>query len=483
MQPPPTGSSSKPAYLVSQVDTPTTAILSVGDSVNLGPDGVTPYRMAGIPDGLGAYDNGDGTFTVLMNHELGATVGAVRAHGAKGAFVSKWIVDADTLEVLHGEDLIQQVVTHDTATGTWNAPAKGVVLNRLCSADLPAPSALFDAASGLGTTERLFLSGEEAGAEGRVFAHVATGATAGTSYELPRLGKFSWENALANPGTGASTVVAGTDDSTPGQVYLYKGTKTTDANPVVAAGLTNGTLGGISVAGLAAESDANVISSPTTFTVADLGDVSGRTGAQLEADSTAAGATKFARPEDGAWDPARPNDFYFVTTASFGRKDDPATPASEYTAGLSRLWRLRFVDAANPSLGGTAEVLYESPAYDPALTDADQSGPRMMDNLTVNKGEVIIQEDPGNNAYLAGIWQYDIARDTMRRVYAHDAALFAPGSPGFITQDEESSGIIPASDLLGGRTYLAVSQVHKASADPELVEDGQLMAVRIPPAP
>jgi len=43
------------------------SILTVGDSVNLKPDGVTPYRMVGIPDGLGAFDNGDGTFTLIMN--------------------------------------------------------------------------------------------------------------------------------------------------------------------------------------------------------------------------------------------------------------------------------------------------------------------------------------------------------------------------------------------------------------------------------
>src|SRR5262245_5401884 len=28
------------------------------------------YKMVGIPDGLGAFDNGDGTFTVLMNQEI-----------------------------------------------------------------------------------------------------------------------------------------------------------------------------------------------------------------------------------------------------------------------------------------------------------------------------------------------------------------------------------------------------------------------------
>src|SRR5262249_40026280 len=38
------------------------SILTTGDSVGT-------YRMAGIPDGLGAFDNGNGTFTVLMNHE------------------------------------------------------------------------------------------------------------------------------------------------------------------------------------------------------------------------------------------------------------------------------------------------------------------------------------------------------------------------------------------------------------------------------
>ena len=59
------------------------SLITVGDSVNDKPDSATPYRMVGIPDGMGAFDNNDGTFTVLMNHELGATSGAVRAHGAK----------------------------------------------------------------------------------------------------------------------------------------------------------------------------------------------------------------------------------------------------------------------------------------------------------------------------------------------------------------------------------------------------------------
>lgn len=46
-----------------------TSILTVGDSVNDKSDG-TPYVMVGLPDGLGAFDNNDGTITILMDHEL-----------------------------------------------------------------------------------------------------------------------------------------------------------------------------------------------------------------------------------------------------------------------------------------------------------------------------------------------------------------------------------------------------------------------------
>jgi len=59
-------------------------IATAGDAYSDGAAGTK--TMAGIIDGLGAYDNGDGTFTVLMNHELPAAAGAVRdqAPGAAG---------------------------------------------------------------------------------------------------------------------------------------------------------------------------------------------------------------------------------------------------------------------------------------------------------------------------------------------------------------------------------------------------------------
>src|SRR5262245_6078565 len=113
-------SSSQSAYVIPTHSGVTTrSIMTVGDSVNLKPDGINPYRMVGIPDGLGAYDNGDGTFKLVMNHELpvnvssnvGAPVGGIRAHGNASAFVSRWTIDKTNLEVLKVEDLVQDNVS------------------------------------------------------------------------------------------------------------------------------------------------------------------------------------------------------------------------------------------------------------------------------------------------------------------------------------------------------------------------------------
>ena len=438
-------SSSQTPYIVrSMPGVVTKSILTVGDSV----DG---YRLAGIPDGLGAFDNGDGTFTVLMHHELSNTVGVVRAHGAKGAFVSKWTIRKDDLSVVSGQDLIQQIATWNTTTSSYNAPAKGVALSRLCSANLPPISAFY--ADGVGYNGRIFMDGEENGVSGRAFAHLMDG----TSYELPRLGKFSWENSLANPASGEKTIVVGTDDSNGGQIYIYVGQKTNSGSPVERAGLTNGNLYGLKVTGVSAEDAASGIPSGTPFSIASLGNVENISGAALETLSVASSVTSFQRPEDGAWDPRNPNDFYFVTTASF--------------TGNSRLWRLRFADIAHPENGGTIDMLLDG-----------SEGQRMMDNLTITgRGQIMIQEDPGGNDYLAKIRRYSIANDTLTEIAKHDPERFLPGAANFLTIDEESSGIIEVSDILGEGWFLLDVQAHYNIGDPELVEGGQLVALHAPP--
>ena len=118
-------SSSVTPYLVPvQPGVEFTSILTVGDTVKRKHKGNETYSMVGIPDGLGAYDNGDGTITVLMNHELVATSGMVRAHGGKGAFVSKWQIRKSDLKVLNGEDLIKTGREHGAS---YEPPSLGRV--------------------------------------------------------------------------------------------------------------------------------------------------------------------------------------------------------------------------------------------------------------------------------------------------------------------------------------------------------------------
>ncbi|MDP3332591.1 MAG: hypothetical protein Q8S55_11500, partial [Methylococcaceae bacterium] len=89
---------------------PTAAGWDVRPIITVGESAANGYRMVGIPDGLGAFDNSDGSFTLLMNHEVAADKGVMRAHGQKGAFVSRWVIDAETMAVRSGADLEQNTV-------------------------------------------------------------------------------------------------------------------------------------------------------------------------------------------------------------------------------------------------------------------------------------------------------------------------------------------------------------------------------------
>jgi hypothetical protein len=105
----------------------------------------------------------------------------------------------------------------------------------------------------------------------------------------------------------------------------------------------------------------------------------------------------------------------------------------------------------------------------------------MLDNITVNEqGHVIMQEDPGNNPHLARIWDYDPATDQLVLLAQHDPDRFDPTAPvsgnPFLTADEESSGIIDVTSILGSggqNAYLFDVQAHYNIAG-ELVQGGQL---------
>lgn len=436
------------------------ALFSAGETVNNKADGVTPYRMVGIPDGLGAFDNNDGTFTLLMNHELGNTVGTNRTHGGKGAFVSRWVIAKSNLAVLNISDLITNVFLWNGTT--THTQAVNAAFNRFCAADLPAASAFFNATTGLGTPNRIFMNGEEGNKEARAFAHVVTGPDAGKSYELPHLGKIAWENALANPFPQNKTIVGCQDDSTVSnsRVNFYIGTKANTGLDIDKAGLTGGTLYGVKLSGFTNETDAATATNGTAFSLFSYGNVASLTGAQIEAQAVASGVASFQRAEDGVWDPANPRDYYFVTTASFTSK--------------SRLWRLRFADIANPENGGTLDLL---------VTGTE--GHKMFDNITIDSaGNLILQEDPGNQSYVARMWKYVPSTGALFPIATFRPSLFTSGQPGFLTQDEESSGIIDVSSILGYKAMILVAQIHgtvgipAAASTVEIVENGQLLLMR-----
>ncbi|MBL7901995.1 MAG: choice-of-anchor D domain-containing protein [Bacteroidia bacterium] len=423
------------------------SILHAGESIG-------GYTLSGLGDGMGAYEAGGSTFTVLINHEMGNTVGATRAHGSVGAFVSKWVINKSNFQVVSGSDLIQDVkLWTGTTYTTYNAtnPSTLAAFARFCSADLPDLTAFYNPNSGKGTQDRIFMNGEETGNEGRGFAHVVTGAEAGVSYQLPHMGRYSYENAVASPFPQDKTIVVGLDDSSPGQVYVYVGNKSYTGSPIEKAGLFGGKLYGISVQGMFNEQTTSVVAANTKFNMIDMSSSALQTGATLNTNSNNNGVTNFNRPEDGAWDPNRPSDFYFVTTASF------STP--------SRLWRLRFTDITNPELGGTITAVLEG-----------AEGPKMMDNLCLdNHGHVLIQEDPGNQTHTAKVWQYKISTDVVSLINDHDSTRFKVAGPSFLTQDEEASGIIDLQGIKGAGWFLQYDQNHYGLPSP-VVEGGQLLA-------
>lgn len=435
-----------PFLLALEPNVTITSILTTGDALT----GSTTGVFGGIPDGIGAFDNGDGTVTVILDHEI-ASGGSVRDHGGTGAYIDTIIVDKATLAVVGGDDTIKTV-------NLWNGTqyvAGTTNFSRFCSGDLADTTAYLNVATGVGTDARIFLTGEESGVEGRAVATIVSGANAGTAYELPALGNLSFENLTANPFAQNKTIVAATDDGQNGQVYIYVGTKQATGTDIDKAGLTNGSLFGIKVTGFTDETNLNAANG--TFSLEQIVDAASKTGAQIDAASESQGVTSFLRPEDSAWDPEHPNVLYFTTTNSF--------------TGNSRLYKATFADISNPEAGGTIEAVLDG-----------SEGQHMFDNLTVANGKVILQEDPGNNAYIAKVYESDIATDTLSSILTFDQAKFTPGAAGFITQDEESSGVIDVTSIWGDadtRAYLLDAQVHKTTGNPATIEQGQLLLMKV----
>jgi len=476
-----------------------TSLLTVNDAGAAG----NGYELVGIPDGIGSRREG-GRLVAYANHELRSGTGIVRRHGQRGAFVSKLTIDPGTKRVVKGEDFINPGVRYwnyatgrysDTASPAWTnadgtaAPAQSAEFSRFCSGSLTDPGQLFNWRTSRGYSGQIYFANEENGDESRVFGVT----TAGDAHQLPRLGLFSYENTLAAASRSDTTLVIGNEDAADGQLWVYQGRKQRHGSPVDRAGLTNGALTVADVANQAVSTDAQFRTAygkntpvPVRFNSIDWT----QSGAAQNAAALAGGLT-LNRIEDGNWDPRRPDDFYFVTTVGGAAATAGIDPVTGFRTGRDGggLWRLRYVDIDRPELGATLTLL---------LDGSERVGPNAglnnPDNITIDQaGNLLIQEDPGQNVQEARIVAYRIADGALGVVAQFDPVRFSrdaaiANTPEFLTMDEESSGIVPASVPFGRNTFLFDAQVHTTKHLPpgtgpgtagEYVENGQLMLLKV----
>src|SRR5918992_1521088 len=223
-------------------DYETKALLTVGDEVPWTNDTSRTYQMVGIPDGLGAHTNEDGSTSVHMNHEFNNNVVSrpqEDAAGYRGAFVSRWVLGEDG-DVASGARAYDTVFVRDELVGPAaqednSTPAFG----RLCSGTLAGPKE--------GLDRPIYFAGEETGPSGAFDSSKGGSAIAffdNEAHVLPDLGHLSWENAVVQSSTGNKTVILNMEDgpaTLDNQLWMYVGTKARKSSSVLER---NGLVGG-----------------------------------------------------------------------------------------------------------------------------------------------------------------------------------------------------------------------------------------------
>ena len=462
-----------------------TSLLTVNDAGAAG----NGYEMVGIPDGIGLAIEG-GRAVAYMNHELRDAQGIVRRHGQIGAFASRLEIDRRTLAVAAGSDLVDPGVRfYDYPSGAYvtsgarfaDGMLQDATFGRWCSSTLTSPGLLYSESQRVGYHGQIYFGNEEDGDVGRTFGVL----TDGTAKALPRLGLFQWENTIPADNRSATTVVMGQEDGPAGptsQLWVYVGTKQRNGDAFDRAGLTNGRSLVIDAVNQAVTTDAEWRAAVGTGVPAPitLNEVPwNQSGAAQNAQALASGLG-LNRIEDGYWDPHDRDRFYFLTT-----EGGDTTTTFPYTRDGGGLWRLEFKDVDRPRQGATLTLLLDG------SEEIAPGKPKMNkpDNMTIDRhGNLLIQEDPGNNAHLARILAYRLRDGALGVVARFDRNRFQAGGSSFLTEDEESSGIIDADQAFGRGSFLFDAQVHTASGLPsgtgpntvqEYVENGQLLLLRV----
>ena len=393
----------KPEYITASTDAAEIKPLAYAG------DTFSGFTIQGIPDGMGAMRNADGTITLLSVHEV-PSYGAIgtlakaadKGKAIQGTSITKFTLNKAGDRVLKASDMVKSWSFYNYNTGQYQESPVGAApktqtvgmdsfISRFCSATLVQAGALSfkDGSTTLGYEGAVFLSGEEDGDSGY--------------------------------GRGFAFDMDGNDNAFRA---AYGKNKAVD------------------------------VKFEKTIWDADM---------KTQQLDHAAKGTEMTRVEDGEWDPSNPNVFYFLTTES--NKDPGATTPNPATPSVSRdgggLWRLTFVDGQKPELGAKLELLLDGTEA-PFLSKPD--------NLAVTSdGVVLIQEDPGKNALVARIVAFRVKDSKLATVAQFNPDHFSAGGSKFMTTDEESSGIIDVTSIVAkpGDTkkyFYFNAQVHTTGA-------------------
>jgi secreted PhoX family phosphatase len=412
-----------------------TPILTSGETVG-------DYQMAGVPDGLGAYRDGD-EVVLYVNHELTPE----EDENLSAARVSRLVLDPTTGAVKSGRYVLDGTEGYE----------------RLCSASLAGPEVGFD--------QPLFLTGEEAtgGPKGGLVLGI-DGAT-GKVTEMPWLGHFAHENQIVVPGFQNKTVVLLGDDNSEGsELYLYEADSPADV--------------------LAGKGQLYVFKGDNATGTTDVAKGAELTGSFVPVDQASnvdpetlqnavdqAGAFRFVRVEDVTYDRTNTTTVYFADTGD-NAEPNVATPTDQPLTANGRVYSMT-LDPSDPTKVTGFKVVIDGDAGDDV---------RNPDNLDATASTILIQEDLNgynraeNSEAVGRILAYDIASGSVTPV----AQIDQSDDPNRLVDagdkagSWESSGIIDVSSIFGEGTFLVDVQAHSLNVPQFGKEDegGQILLLK-----
>ncbi|MEB3200702.1 MAG: alkaline phosphatase PhoX [Synechococcaceae cyanobacterium] len=519
------------------------SLITMGEVTN----GLTPgspvYAPPGIPDGQGAYDNGDGTYTLLVNHELGAANGYGYvlpnvSGGFTGARVSSLIISKDVdrnaanglqSRVLAAGLAYDAIYLDGSTTPIDEVSDLGAAgFKRFCAANLVEANSF---GVGRGFADRTYLVGEEefAGDGGSFFALDVNNRAI---HEVVGFGKGTWESATSIDTGSSNTVAVLLFDDAKAPLYLWLGSKSTapgasylERNGMAAnqgslyafvptALAENGVSPGPDSSDLNAFTQLNGLNvgiSGSWVNLASLNPNYTQLGAPaLRQLAVNAGALQLSRIEDGEVNPLNGKQAVFVSTGT-----------TDFSNGdlYGNVYTLDFSSAftAAGQLSSTGNTVLK------VVYDADQladptTGLRNPDNMTISaNGFAYIQEDRANGGGTnissgqfgtaeASIWKLEIDevtgsaiggptrwaqidRNSVPTVYGQTDANPVTSPTDTDIGNWESSGIIDVSAIYSapaGSYFLANIQAHSIKdgniiGSHYLAESGQIDLIRVLP--